>query len=61
MAAGAVLNHSFHFRMKFGEHTQTFKGSDNAMTPRAVDVVALCPDGNVQDGITFFSFLSRRF
>ena len=44
--------------MIFGEHTQTFEGSDNVMTPRTADTVPLSPNVNIQGGIRCFSLMS---
>ena len=53
-----VLDYDLQLRVMFGEHAQTFEGSDNEMTPHTVDALALVPNGNLQDGIKCFSFLS---
>ena len=57
---GVVFDHALHFRVTFGECTQMFEGSDNTMTRRTVDVVALGTNSNLQGSTGCFSFLSGR-
>ena len=57
---GTVLDYNLHFRVIFGEFLQTHEGTKNDMTPRAVDTIALGPNGNLQGGIRCFSLETGR-
>ena len=51
---GVVFDHNLQFRVMFGEHVQTFEGSNDTMEPHTVAAFGLGPTGNLQGGLRFF-------
>ena len=42
-----VLDYNLYFKVIFGKFVQTYKGTDNSMTYRMIDTIALGPNGNL--------------
>ena len=57
---GVVIDYRLHFRVLYGEYLQTYKGTDNAMSQRIVDAIAMGPNSNLQGGIRYFSLDTGR-
>ena len=57
---GTLLDYNFHFRIMFGEFVQTYEGTTNAIETRAIDAIALEPNGKMQCGVHCFSLVSGR-
>ena len=54
---GIILDYNLHFKVIFGEFIQTFEGTDNTISQRAADAIALGPAMNLQGRIRCFSLL----
>jgi len=57
---GVVIDYRLHFRVLYGEYLQTYKGTDNTMSQRIVDAIAMGPNSNLQGGIRYFSLDTGR-
>ena len=57
---GIFLDYNLHFKVIFGEFVQTYEGTDNTMSPRTADTIALGPAMNMQGRIRCFSLVSGR-
>ena len=44
---GIVLDYNLHFKVIFGEFAQTYEGTDNIMSLRTIDTIALGPAINL--------------
>ena len=60
IAEGVALGFNLHFRAIFEYFLQTFGGTDNTMTPRTIDAIAIGPTGNLQGGIMCFSLATAK-
>ena len=57
---GTTLDFNLHFRVIFGEFVQTYDGTNNAMSLRSTDAIALSPNSNLQGGIICFSLATGK-
>ena len=53
-----VLDFNIYFKFIFREFIQTYKETDNTITPRTIDAIALGLCGNLQGRIQCFSLLT---
>ena len=57
---GVVIDYRLHFRVLYGEYLQTYKGTDNTISQRIVNAIAMGPNSNLQGGIRYFSLDTGR-
>jgi hypothetical protein len=60
IVTGLGIDCTKHCRIQFGQHAQTHKKHDNAMTPRTIGAIALRPTGNQQGGHCFHGLMSGK-
>ena len=56
---GIVLDFNMYFKVIFSEFAQTYESTDNTMSPRTIDAIALDLAINLQGRICYFSLLSE--
>ena len=57
---GVAVDYNLHFQVMFGEFVQTYEGTRNDVTLRAIDALGLGPNGNLQGGVRCFSLGTGR-